>query len=212
MGRMTAPSSFLSALLALALAGCGGGGGGAPLLPPGPAQVELALGEFGHRTGTVVSANTVDPSAGDTSTNLEQRALLRFRIDGIPAGATVLAAELRAEESAVGGNVFTNLGGLVLEAVDAGVVIDVTGDFTGAPLPGTQPVGLPTPPGPTNAVRVVNVTSLLQAARQAGLPKLDLRIRPGAPTNNDAADDLRGWNVLTPVGGIPPIVIVSYQP
>jgi hypothetical protein len=198
--------------LVLSLAACGGGGGGAPLTPPGPQQVELALGEFGHSTGTAVSANTVDPSAGDTSANLERRALLRFRIDGLPAGATVLSATLRAEESAGGGNVFTELGGLVLEAVYAGVVIDAAGDFTGPPLTGTQPTALPTPPGPSNAVRVVNVTSLLQAARQAGLPSLDLRIRPGAPTNNDAADDLRGWNVLAPVGGIAPVVVVSYQP
>jgi hypothetical protein len=202
----------LSALLALlAAAGCGGGGGGELLAPPGPLEVDLTLGQFGDATGAVVSTDTVDPSAGDTAANVERRAILRFRLDRLPAGATVLSATFRAEESGGTGNVFTGLGGFVVEAVDAGVVLDFASDFTGAPLPGL-PVLLPTPAGLPDAVRTFGVTSMLQAARQAGLLHLDLRFRPGAPTDNDGADDLRGWNVLAPAGGVPPVVTVSYRP
>jgi hypothetical protein len=204
--------SLLSAF-ALLLAACGGGGGGAPLVPPGPATLDLELGEFGHRTGAVLSLNTEDPTAGDTAANVERRAVLRFPLGDIPPGATVLSATLRAEETLGPGDVFTTLGGLLLEAVDVGVLLDEEADFTRPPLTGS-PIVLSVPPGPPNAVRSVSVTALLQAALQAGLVSLDLRLRPQVPTgtNNDGGDDLRRWNVLAPVAGVAPIVVVTYQP
>lgn len=213
------PTRLLFALVAvfsLSLAACGGGGNATPG-SPGAATVTLEADAL--MSGTVAEENaTLVARAGPLITGgtsrgfpfpitTEWRMLLSFDLSGIPAGATILSAELTVEQVYTEGDPYAS-GPLLLDHVDLAGSLDAA-DFDSAPLSaavGVLSLDLNLAP------KTTNVTAAIQADVTAGRTTASLRgYFTAAGSFVNAAALFQDTDDVNATGQPPPMLKIRYQ-
>lgn len=202
---------------ALVLTACGGSGG----LSIGPQDQEIGIPANAFRTGYVkntgdvyTQANALLIRVGDYTNNSDYaRGFVSFPISGLPAGATILEANLYIGQEAVNGNPFADLGGQVrVDHMDLGAALDA-GDFWIASASViTNSIGVISL-DPTLEQKGVVVTAEVQADYAAARNNSEFRFRFSPSKSNDGeADDVR-FNTPNDLGGsgFVPMLVIRYE-
>ena len=194
---------FSILLMVLLLTACGGGSGGddtqdeqtnqnntpveldavlPAIEPTGPVdnstlgnwdQTLLGVGEFGP--------------ANQFMNNW--RGILTFDISSIPAGATIISAELVANQFQVNGDPYFNLGQVLVDHIEMGPTMlgAAYDDFT---VGGTAGLEIGTLSANANlGIKSVDITGAVERDVSAGLPRTQLRLRFQVENSGDAQID-----------------------
>ena len=201
---------------ALILTACGGGS-----LELVPSDQTIGIPANGNRSGYVKSDGDVYKTAtsnlyirvGDYFDNKFARGFLSFPISGIPAGATILEANLYVTQQSVTNTPYAQLGGQILvDHVKLGAALS-SGDFSTA---GASTI--------TNSIGIISLDDVLEQKGLDVLPEVladiaaarnnsEFRMRFPVGTNNDNGTDWARFN--TPEdkagNGTVPVLVIRYE-
>ena len=206
----------LAALSCLSLAACGGGGNASPGSPGGATVTleadALMSGTAGQENGTRVALPGGLIAGGNARAfpfpvATEWRMLLSFDLSGIPAGATILSAELTVEQVYTEGDPYAS-GPLLLDHVDLAGSLDAA-DFDSASLtPGVGVLSLDLNLAP----KTTSVTAAIQADVAAGRTTSSLRgYFTEADSFANAVALFQDTDDVNATGQPPPILKIRYQ-
>jgi hypothetical protein len=188
------------------LSGCGGGGGGGTgettiSLSP---STDIVLFEDGSTNGAFPALY-----AGDLDTNVNIRSGLRFPIvPFIPTGATILSATLHMHQVSVSGTPYTGLGGVVVDRVDFGTVLDAA-DF--APMVLMANIGGLSGDA-TPGIRNIDVTTAVEQDIAANDLTSDFLVRFSGVNPNNVAEYAEFENSNNDGGTMdPPRLVIVYR-
>ncbi len=183
--------AFLMAAMCV-LASCGGGDGDTgqdnivePTLmtvtidePTGPVDNST----LGNWDNTLLGVGEFGP-ANQLLNNW--RGIMSFDISEIPAGATIVSAELTAFQFQVNGDPYFNLGAMMVDHIAMGPVMqgDAYSDFTISLDVGTLSIN------GTVGVKTLDITGVVQSDVDAARGMTQLRLRFVVPNNDDASID-----------------------
>jgi hypothetical protein len=198
--------AFVVALGLLAPA-CGSGGGN-PLFT-------VVSASDGAVDGFVTNPTFVDTThriaVGDTDAGFMNvaRGFVHFPLAGIPAGATILVADLRLFQSAVFGTPYGTHGPLVVDHVDTGGMLDGADFAAPALLAHAGTLSDDT----AIAYKTLNVTAQVQDDLTAGRTHSDFRLRFTLDSDADAVDDYVEFNdgEDSAANGMLPLLVILYQ-
>jgi hypothetical protein len=173
---------------------CGTGGTGSSSGPTPTTRnfpSDAALDGMVFSNGAVVALGGA-PFTGDNDlviNGVSARQFFSFDLSTLAAAAQPTAAHVYLRQAAVRGTPYASLGGLLLEAVNYGGSLDA-GDFGLAPVaPGTPGANVLSTTA-TIEWKSLDVLAALAAARQAGLPYLQVRLRfAGLDSDANGGDD-----------------------
>lgn len=192
---------------ALLLTACGGGGDGAN------ADVTLLISSEASLDGFVADNAFVDAnsevSVGDTDGTFANvtRGFVRFKLEDIPAGATLIAAELRLFQFQVMGTPYTSHGSLVADHVNLGGTLDAT-DFAAVPIQ----AGIATiSTDATLEYKSTRVTASVAVDIAAGRTTSDFRLRFVLGSDADGVDDFVSFNDGMSPSDVAPMLVVTYR-
>ena len=193
--------------------GCGGGGGGGAANPTVDLPSRVQFDGFVTNTG-IVETYGGGPLTGDVegiTPGVVSRQFYTFNRAPLPAGATILSAVLRIYQEDVQGNPYTDLGVVVVDDLDYGLLLQAV-HYDSVPLQaniGTLSAN------PTLEWKTLDVTAQARAAIQAGRdPQFRLRFsntifildgQNDFASFTDAEDSCCGNAHL-------PVLRVTYQP
>jgi hypothetical protein len=193
---------------ALLLTACGGGGGDG-----GSADMTLVISSEESLDGFVTNTAFVDVnsevSVGDTDGTFGNvsRGFVRFELLGIPAGATLIAAELRLFQFEVIGTPYATHGNLLADHVNLGATLDAT-DFAAVPIR----AGVATISGDaTLEYKSTPVTECVAVDIAAGRTTSDFRLRFVLDSDADAMDDYISFNDGMSPPDVAPMLVVTYR-
>lgn len=212
----TAMRHLLIAPALLVLAACGGGGGGSttPTTPPGPVTVDIppsiTLSGWGSTTGGgALQAGGPTLYVGDLPNNDEARAIVTFPITGIPAGATVTAAELRIVQEVVQGTPYASFSWLAVESVDLEATFEAADLFGSAAL---SLAGALSPFTSALETKTLDVLSTVLADRTAARDQTSLRFFFAGAVSLNGVADRAGFSLPSGDPTQMPMLRVTYQP
>jgi hypothetical protein len=170
---------------ALALGSCGSGGGD-PGGGAGTTTIMIDAMADGHTDGVTLTLAGISHKMGDDAANLDTRALIRFPLAAIPAGATVVGAFLHISFLTVVGTPAAGLGHLRFVRISGALTL-AAGDYA-APVLAHDPANdlIVSLPGTRQRLGLLMpVLSALGAAET----HLKLRLEYDMATDFDAMED-----------------------
>lgn len=191
--------------LATPLAACGGGGGGdgnrTLSIPSDPTADGFVTDTAFVDINNEVSVGDTDGTFGNVS-----RGFYRFPLSGIPAGATLLSAELRIFQFEVVGTPYITHGGVIVAHVNLGAALDAT-DFAAAALqPGFGTISTDA----TLEYKALTVTQLVESDIAAARATSDFRLRFSLNSDADGGDDYASFNDGMSAPDTIPVLLVTY--
>ena len=199
---LRALGSYAACLLLLAACGGGGGGGTTPMddnnddpmdMPPTNVTF-LQADESGFRRNITLSGSVTDDGfarVGDDAADDTVRAVMRFAPSTtvLPAGVTIVKAELRLPQTTVTGNAYAELGPVQAVLVD----LETSVDDRDYDSPSIDVLGeLST--DATLEMKVIDVTSVIKARFDGGSRVFDVRLLRAGDTNADQMVDASEFN------------------
>ncbi len=223
----------LSLLLAVAVTACSSGSSGpTAAVPPTTLSIASADSNDGRLVGTgsggvlvVCCGLNAAMYVGQASASFSllnfvpgiSRGYVRFLLDQIPAGRTIVSATLRLQQtqpSMLGSGVdpYPTMGNVVIDHVDFGTKIDST-DFNSAAI---APSAAVLSTNFLKELKSVDVTALVRADYQAGRGHSDFRLRFASeplPASQNAVTGTYFSETTTGVlvAGPAPTLVVTYQ-
>jgi hypothetical protein len=203
--RLSLPLHILASLgtCLLLLAACGGGGGGGtppmddePMdMTPAPTNISfLQADEADFRRNVDIAGMVTDDGfarVGDDDLDVGVRAVMRFapNTTALPAGVTIVKAELRLPQTAVTGTPYLALGPVEALLIDLETDVDPS-DFDSPfiEILGTLSIDA------TLEMKVVDITSDIKAQFEAGRRIFDVRLQRPGDSNGDQLVDSSNFN------------------